>query len=362
MAIATGLNWYLKYHCRCHVSWCGTRLELPKPLPKVEAKVRRAAWARHRYFLNYCCFGFTMPFWDWQQWEWLIDWMALNGVNMPLAVTGQEAVWQAVCRRLGLSEQQITAFLAGPPYLPFSWMGCLDGFGGPLPQSWIDRHVKLQQKILARQRELGMTPVLQGFTGHVPPAVRQNFPDAKLDKVTWQDGWQTDLLNPLDPLFAKIAEMYMQEQIKLFGTDHLYAADPFVEQMPPSGEPKYLADLSRAICSGMTNSDPDAVWVLQTWQFRHQRDFWRQNRIRAFLDATPHERMLCLDLFCETGPQWSRTKAFYGKPWLFCNIQNFGWRVNLGGDMQKIITDLSAARTKPASSTRGSVTTRSSTT
>ncbi len=303
-----------------------------------------------------------MPFWDWQQWEWLIDWMALNGVNMPLAVTGQEAVWQAVCRRLGLSEQQITAFLAGPPYLPFSWMGCLDGFGGPLPQSWIDRHVKLQQKILARQRELGMTPVLQGFTGHVPPAVRQNFPDAKLDKVTWQDGWQTDLLNPLDPLFAKIAEMYMQEQIKLFGTDHLYAADPFVEQMPPSGEPKYLADLSRAICSGMTNSDPDAVWVLQTWQFRHQRDFWRQNRIRAFLDATPHERMLCLDLFCETGPQWSRTKAFYGKPWLFCNIQNFGWRVNLGGDMQKIITDLSAARTKPASSTRGSVTTRSSTT
>ena len=59
--------------------------------------------------------------------------MALNGVNMPLAVTGQEAVWQAVCRRLGMSDEEIAEFLAGPPYLPFQWMGCLDGYGGPLP-------------------------------------------------------------------------------------------------------------------------------------------------------------------------------------------------------------------------------------
>ena len=114
--------------------------------------------------------------------------MALNGVNMPLAVTGQEAVWQAVCKRLGMTDEQITEFLAGPPYLPFQWMGCLDGWGGPLPQSWIDRHEELAKKILARQRELGMTPVLQGFTGHVPSAIAAQYPQAKapphpLDRV-----------------------------------------------------------------------------------------------------------------------------------------------------------------------------------
>ena len=166
--MATGLNWYLNHFCHCHVSLHGRQLNLPDPLPAVTPKVRQVTWTQYRYFLNYCCFGYSLPWWDWDQWQELIDWMALHGVNMPLAVTGQEAVWQAVCQRLGMSDAEIAAFLAGPPFLPFQWMGCLDGWGGPLPPSWIERHEELQNKILARQRELGMTPVLQGF--HRPRA------------------------------------------------------------------------------------------------------------------------------------------------------------------------------------------------
>ena len=133
VSMATGLNWYLNHYCDCHVSLHGRHLRLPDPLPKVLPKVRHVSWTRHRYFLNYCCFGYSLAWWDWSQWEELIDWMALHGVNMPLAVTGQEAVWQTVCRQLGMSDSQIAEFLAGPPFLPFQWMGCLDGWGGPLP-------------------------------------------------------------------------------------------------------------------------------------------------------------------------------------------------------------------------------------
>lgn len=56
----------------------------------VEAKVD------NRFFLNYCTYGYSMPFWKWKDWERFIDWMALNGVNMPLAITGQEMVWYKV--------------------------------------------------------------------------------------------------------------------------------------------------------------------------------------------------------------------------------------------------------------------------
>ena len=38
--------------------------------------------------LNYCTFGYTMPWWTWQDWERFIDWMALNGITTPLAATG----------------------------------------------------------------------------------------------------------------------------------------------------------------------------------------------------------------------------------------------------------------------------------
>jgi alpha-N-acetylglucosaminidase len=346
VAMATGLNWYLKHRCGCHMSWCGDQLAMPETLPEVAPPVRRASSCRWRYFLNYCCFGYSLPWWDWPQWERLIDWMALNGVNMPLAVTGQEGVWQAVCRELGLSQEQIEAFLAGPPYLPFGWMGCLDGWGGPLPQAWIDRHVDLGRRILARQRELGMTPVLQGFTGHVPAGIAETFPDARLHRIRWIE-WQTHLLDPLDPLYPKIARLFMQEQARRFGTSHLYAADTFIEMTPPSGEPTFLRDLSRAIYRGMAESDPEAVWVLQGWTFFNQRRFWTQPRIEAFLGAIEDERMVVLDLFCESTPMWNRTEAFYGKPWVWCNIQTFGRTVRLGGSLGRILHDLPAARQDP---------------
>lgn len=34
--------------------------------------------------------------WDWERWEKEIDWMALQGINLPLAFTGQESIWQKV--------------------------------------------------------------------------------------------------------------------------------------------------------------------------------------------------------------------------------------------------------------------------
>ncbi len=46
---------------------------------------------------------------------------------------------------------------------------------------------------------------------------------------------------------------------------------------------------------------------------------------------------------------WSETDAFFGKPWLWCNIQSFGNRVFLGGPLGKIAADLPAARRDPGS-------------
>ena len=50
-------------------------------------------------------------------------------------------------------------------------MGNMHGWGGPLPQSWIDNQLALQRQILTRMRSLGMIPVVPGFAGHVPLAI-----------------------------------------------------------------------------------------------------------------------------------------------------------------------------------------------
>ena len=344
---AVAVNWYLKYYGRGHVSLNGRQLHLPPELPALKEKVRQVAWARSRYFLNYCTFGYSMPWWDWAQWERFIDWMALNGVNQPLAVTGQEAVWQAVGRRFGMTEPELEAFLPGPPYLPFGWMGCLDSYGGPLPKDWVARHAELQKKILARERALGMTPVLQGFTGRVPQALAKRFPEAKTQRIHWAE-FDTCMLDPQDQLFQKIGTAFIEEQTKLFGSDHCYAADSFIEMAPPSGDQTYLAGIGRAIYRGMAQADPQAVWLLQGWTFMNQHEFWTPERIRAFLGAIPDDRLLVLDLFCDSHPVWSETEGFYGKPWVWNFLCNFGNTTFLGsaGPLSKF-HDLAAARRSP---------------
>src|SRR5688572_1955640 len=53
-ALTAGMNWYLKHHCHAHVSWCGNRLTLPEPLPRVKVPVRISAPYKFRYNFNYC--------------------------------------------------------------------------------------------------------------------------------------------------------------------------------------------------------------------------------------------------------------------------------------------------------------------
>ena len=44
-----------------------------------------------RYHQNVCTPGYSYVWWQWPDWEQHIDWMALNGVTLPLAFTGQVA-------------------------------------------------------------------------------------------------------------------------------------------------------------------------------------------------------------------------------------------------------------------------------
>ncbi len=326
VAIASALNWYLKYDCHCEVSWCGDNLDLPNPLPVVKEKVRRETPYEHRVYLNYCTFSYTAAWWDWPRWEREIDWMALHGINMPLAITGQEAVWQATLRKFKMSDDEIRQFLCGPGFFAWQWMANLEGWGGPLPQSWINSHAELEKKILQRERELGMTPILQGFTGFVPLALCEKFPDARIQqKPNWCRVFPgTAQLDPLDPLFPEIGKTFIEEQTKLFGTDHWYAADPFHESKPPSDATNYLPAVAKEILETMESADPQAKIAMQTWSMRE-----------PIVTAIPDDRILMLDL---TSGKWKGSDAFWGRPWVSGILHNYGGRNFLGGNVPQYLT------------------------
>jgi len=59
--------------------------------------------------------------------------------------------------------------------------------------------------------------------------------------------------------------------------------------------------------------------------------------------------MILLDLYSEGHPVWSRTNAYYGKPWIWNMLQNFGGNVSLYGRMRHVAADPAIALRDPES-------------
>lgn len=337
VSVASALNYYLRHYCHCLITWNGTNLHLPDSLPVIRGVIRKVSPYRYRYYLNYCTFNYTMSWWNWGRWQQEIDWMALNGINMPLALTGETAIWQKVYKSMGFTHAELSNFFSGPAFFAWFWMSNLDAWGGPLPSHWITTHEELQKKILSRERSLGMTPVLPAFTGHVPPAFKKKFPQAKINEVRWTDFPAVNLLSPADSLFTIIGKKFLKEQTKEYGTSHFYSADIFNEMKPPSDDSLYLNNISREVYKSMYAADTNARWVMMGWLFYSDPHFWEPAQIRALLNAIPESKMIILDLWSENHPVWNRTDAYYGKPWIWNMLHNFGGRIYLGGCMPCVV-------------------------
>lgn len=358
-AMAVGLNSYLCEYAKVDVSWHALdSIVLPETLPMPERVLEGEARCGMRFFLNYCTFGYSMPFWQWSDWERLIDWMALQGVNMPLAITGQEAVWQRIWKSFGLDDDTIRSYFTGPAHLPWHRMLNVDRWEGPLPQSYIDSQEELQKKIVERERQLGMKPVLPAFAGHVPPELGKVYTDVTIHPMSKWGGldperYRAYFIEPSEALFDTIQRRFIDEQARTFGTDHIYGLDPFNEIEVPSWEEEYLHNASARICRSLRNADPDALWLQMSWMFHYMRREWTPERIEAFLTGVSPERLVLLDYYCDFKEMWKETEQFHGRPFIWCYLGNFGGNSFLVGDMDKIYARTEEAFGKCASTMAG---------
>ncbi|GMY22520.1 alpha-N-acetylglucosaminidase isoform X1, partial [Fagus crenata] len=349
--IASGLYWYLKYWCGAHVSWDKTGgvqiASIPKPgsLPLVKDNgvmiQRPVPW---NYYQNVVTSSYSFVWWDWERWEKEIDWMALHGVNLPLAFVGQEAIWQKVFMDFNISKEDMDDFFGGPAFLAWARMGNLHGWGGPLTQNWLDKQLALQKQILSRMLQLGMTPVLPSFSGNIPAALKKIFPSANITRLgNWNSvdsgcPWScTYLLDPSDPLFVEIGEAFIRRQVKEYGdvTD-IYNCDTFNENSPPTNDPTYISLLGASVYKAMSKGDKDAVWLMQGWLFFSDSAYWKPPQMKALLHSVPFGKMIVLDLFAEVKPIWKNSSQFYGTPYVWCMLHNFGGNIEMYGTLDSI--------------------------
>lgn len=326
--------------------WGGQRLELPdtpadQPMREVVSPVE------HHYYFNVVTYGYSMPYWGWDRWEKEIDWMALHGIDMPLALVANEAISARVWKKLGLTDDEINAYFVGPAHLPWMRMGKISGLDNPLPESWHTTQVELQHKILGRMRALGMKPVCPAFAGFVPEAIRNHYPEAKLTETHWGGAFRNWMLDPEQALFSRIGRMFIEEWEAEFGPCEYYIADSFNEMeipFPPQGTPErysLLASYGDKVYQAIKAGNPNAVWVMQGWMFGYQRHIWDYETLAALLSRVPDDKMLLLDLavdynvhFWHSTPNWEFYKGFFHKPWVYSVIPNMGGKTGLTGVLE----------------------------
>lgn len=342
VALARGFYDFLRINELGQIGWSGGRVEWPENL--VGLKTRKVVSpVEHHYYLNVVTYGYTTPYWDWNRWEQEIDWMALHGLDMPLALVATEAISIRVWRRLGITEEEISEYLVGPAHFPWMRMGNISKIDAPLPFSWHEDQVKLQHKILKRMKILGMTPICPGFAGFVPKAIKRIYPNLNIIQTSWSS-FHNWMVSPQEELFSEMGKMFIEEWEKEFGKNSHYLVDSFNEMdvpFPPSGtQERYelLTSYGEKVYESIKAGNPDAVWVMQGWMFGYQRNIWDYETLQALVSKVPDEKMLLLDLavdynanFWKSSFNWDFHKGFFNKNWVYSTIPNMGGKTGFTG-------------------------------
>ena len=369
-AITTGLGWYLNNIAHVNIAWNSMNEKTVSgdayadlenlPLPAEEV---RTTDAKYRYYLNYCTFGYSMTSWTWNRWQQEIDWMALHGINMPLQIVGLEEVWRKFLtmeangiRKYNYTDTEAKAFVAGPAFTAWWGMNNLEGWGGTdsgtlnggtwegaggvQDDAWYVRQAKLAQQILTRQRELGIHPVLPGFSGMVPTnfTTKTGVP-TDVNGGKWAGGFQRPrIIDPTAERFAEIAKDYYDCLKAVMGESQYYSMDPFHEGGSISSGA--YAEAYYAIYEAMEAAKSGSQWVIQQWQ-------WDGNQKKS-LNAVPAGRLIVLDLFSDGKPAFDSYKGYAPQDAVFCAIPNFGGRSGLMGRLNNVTDNYFSFKSKYA--------------
>eukprot|EP00041_Stephanoeca_diplocostata_P034660 m.1193873 g.1193873 ORF g.1193873 m.1193873 type:complete len:405 (+) comp24558_c0_seq8:124-1338(+) len=254
--LARGAATYLRQYCNMSFSWQrtgGNQVSLPDQWPPVghtsKTVFRRTEYS---YFQNVVESSYSFAFYGWSEWEYLIDWQALSGINLALAYTGQEEVYRKTFNAFGVNNSQFGNWSNGPAWLAWSRGQSMHGVGSggeavspnkasvSLTLTWMRAQADLQRKILARMRAIGIVAILPAFQGNVPPVLKTLHPTANIS-LQGTGRHYAAWLDATDPLFGHIADRYMTTLLGDYGTDHWYEADGYFTAGRPRGCPSLEA-------------------------------------------------------------------------------------------------------------------------
>ncbi|MGW8763432.1 alpha-N-acetylglucosaminidase [Streptomyces sp. NPDC055815] len=321
--LLTGVGWYLERVAGVDIGWPGDSVgRLPATLPAVPDTITRSATVPHRYALNDTDEGYSGAYRDFTSYQRDIDLMALHGVNEVFVPTGAEYPYYRALQGFGYDAAELRAWIPGPAHQAWWLLQNMSGFGGPVSERLIEARATLGARIAEHLRSLGMTPVLPGFFGTVPPGFADRNPGAvTVPQGKWVGFARPDWLDPTGPVFGELAAAYYRVQRHRFGDTTLFKMDLLHEGGTPG--PVDVARAAGAVQEALDTAHPGATWVMLGWQ---------NNPSAALLSGVDRSRLLIVDGLSDRYEGLDRDAQWGGTAYAFGSIANFGGHTSMGAN------------------------------
>jgi alpha-N-acetylglucosaminidase len=319
------------------VWWTADNLALPRRLPAPVGAIEATAAVPHRFAGNDTYEGYTDPDAGFPAWRRDLDVLAAHGFNEVLVGLGTDAVYLETLQAFGYSAAELLDWIPGPAHQPWWLLQNMSGFGGPMSEGLVRRRAALAGQVLDHVRSLGMTPVLPGYFGTVPPDFAVRNPAARVvPQGRWcgfdRPGW----LDPRGEIFADVAAVFYANQARRFGASSMYKMDLLHEGGSAGDVPVGAA--SAAVERALRRAHPGATWVILGWQ---------NNPLPATLAAVDRSRMLIVDGLAERSAAVDRETDWSNTPYAFGTIYNYGGKSTLGGAAATWVDKYHRWRAKP---------------
>ncbi|KAA2257559.1 alpha-N-acetylglucosaminidase [Solihabitans fulvus] len=342
--LLAGVGWYLAHVAMVDVGLTGDSLgRLPATLPAVPAPVTLTSAVAHRYALNDTDDGYSGPYRDFASYQREIDLLALHGINEVFVQVGAELPYYQAFQRFGYTGAELRGWFPAPAHQPWWLLQNLSGFGGPESDQLVAARGALGARVTGQLRALGMTPVLPGYFGTVPPGFAGRNPGANVvPQGDWAGFARPDWLDPTNPVFARVAAAYYAAQRADFGDSGMYKMDLLHE----GGNPGQVdvGSAAHAVQQALVAAHPGATWAILGWQ---------NNPSAALLSGVDRTGMLIVDGLSDRYDNLDRETTWQDTPYAFGSIPNFGGHTTIGANTGVWVTRFRQWLTKPHSALAG---------
>ncbi len=265
--IAMAMGYYRYLHDFCNVLLVNGDYDISyiKNAPLPDKKLTFTVPQKIRMAMTNERYAAEADAWGFDRWEKEIDFMAMNGVNTPLALTGSDGVLFKMLTEMRIKPETVSSFISGSSYWYRQLTGNIFGFLPVNSTAYYERKIAIGKMVTEREKELDMNPVHQGLMLTVPFSFRRHYPKTDLIKLPPWNAFPPAMTIAADDYgYLRIFNKnYLELQKELLGEVHNYIFDPLTD-VDTKGYNSFIEEIGEDFRELLDEIDSEGIWFVRS--------------------------------------------------------------------------------------------------